>query len=159
MLLFFQDSDALFHQFNVSLQGVLDIQMLDLALRKQMHSNTQYRMGLSACLETYLPELAAKYNFKAVKAATTKRFAPEKGGDSALWEKRPMDAGMVQYATLDTVFLRVLAATIQHRLTPLYNNIAWEYSTHNVAAVRDLTAEQHASPALAAARARAPVGF
>ena len=61
--------------------------MLDLALRKQGGTNSKYRASLSSCLETYLPEISAHYNFKAIKTATVKRFAPEHGGDPNLWEK------------------------------------------------------------------------
>ena len=131
-------------------------QILDLALRKQMRANSKYRTGLSACLETYLPDLSQQFNFKEVKKETVKRFAPEQGGDPELWGKRPMDHGLLQYATFDVVFLRVLAATIQAQLEPLYNNHAWQYSALNVAALRDLADHQITKENSSAA---APAGF
>ncbi len=131
-------------------------QILDLALRKQSRANSKYRTSLSVCLETYLPDLAQQFNFKEIKKETVRRFAPELGGDAELWGKRPMDHGLLQYATFDVVFLRVLAATIQAQLEPLYNNHAWQYSALNVAALRDLADHQITKENSSAA---APAGF
>ena len=62
-------------------------QMLELAYRRQHGQNSKYLCGLSRALETYLPELAKMHQFKEIKTATVKRFAPELGGDEKLWEK------------------------------------------------------------------------
>jgi exonuclease 3'-5' domain-containing protein 1 len=151
-----RDSDAMYHQFGVKLQCVLDCQILDLALRKQSGLNSKFRTGLSACLENYLPDLAQQFQFKAIKKQTVTRFAPEQGGDPELWGKRPMDQGLLQYATFDVVFLRVLAATIQAQLQPFFNSRAWEFSALNVASIRDLADHEITKENSSAA---APAGF
>jgi hypothetical protein len=49
------DSDALFHQFGVRLRRVLDVQLSEVALRKEANGSTHRLKGLGACLDTYLP--------------------------------------------------------------------------------------------------------
>eukprot|EP00455_Lapot_gusevi_P045065 TRINITY_DN5726_c0_g1_i2.p1 TRINITY_DN5726_c0_g1~~TRINITY_DN5726_c0_g1_i2.p1 ORF type:complete len:323 (+),score=68.38 TRINITY_DN5726_c0_g1_i2:120-1088(+) len=132
-----RDSEALFHQYQVRLQNVLDCQMLELAWRHQHDVSTRFLSGLSTCLERYLPQLCLAFDFSGIKQATVARFAPEKGGDFALWEKRPMDLDMLRYATFDVLFLRVLAATLQVGMEGKWNNRAWEYSSINVGILRD----------------------
>ena len=151
-----RDSDALYHQYGVQLQTVLDCQILDLALRKQGGLSSKYRTSLSNALENYLPDLAKQFQFKEIKKQTVKRFAPEHGGDADVWGKRPMDAGLLQYATFDVVFLRVLAATMQAQLQPFYNNHAWAFSALNVASIRDLADAEITKENSSAA---APAGF
>ena len=155
-----RDSDAMYHQFGVKLECVLDSSclFLDLSLRKQNGMNIKQRLSLSACLEKYLPDLAQQFQLNVVKKQTVTRFAPEQGGDPELWGKRPMDQGLLQYATFDVVFLHVLAATIQAKLQPLFISRAWEFSAWNVASIRDL-ADHEINNCKEKTSAAAPVGF
>lgn len=111
------DSDALFSHFQVSLAGVHDIQLMELAAR----SNKSKRLlnGLSRCIE-YDAGLSkdGKNRWLAVKNKGLDLFAPEKGGSYEVFNKRPMDPDIVAYCVQDVAFLPVLWKLYHEKLTP-----------------------------------------
>lgn len=100
------DSDALFAHFQISLQAVHDVQLLELAtypyLRKRVH-------GLGACIERdaqLAPQDLAVW--KATKHRGHLYFVPEHGGSYEVFNFRPMLQDIVDYCTQDVVYLPVL---------------------------------------------------
>ena len=97
------DSDALFAHFRISLGGVYDIQLLEVATRSYSKDRVA---GLSKCIEKdaqLTPEASAVW--KATKQNGLLRFAPELGGSYEVFNSRPMLQDIVDYCTQDVVYL------------------------------------------------------
>lgn len=72
------DSDTLFHHFQIKLSGVYDIQLMDLATRK---FSRRCANGLQRCIENdAIMTDTEKLWWNMAKEAGLKKFAPEKGG-------------------------------------------------------------------------------
>lgn len=108
-----QDSDALWHQFNVKLTGVFDLQLLEIMYRRENSgsaskpSSTKYKRrkqktdeveninGYRRCLELYVEDK----NFIKVKDEGNTRFSR----DGNIWKKRPLPETLIQYCFVDTM--------------------------------------------------------
>jgi len=118
-----QDSDALWHQFEVKLSGVLDLQLLEVIYRRenrtadstvdaprccttnkrggrrnrrsQRTDEVEKIYGFGRCIELYLQdEKLVKINDKG------KELLKE---DVEVWTKRPLTDDLIQYCIVDTV--------------------------------------------------------
>jgi len=103
------DSDALYHQYNISLENVYDLQLADVALRKQTTPNVQYIHGLKKVLETYLIKSTFLFEAIELKKRITHVVSSE-SGNKTLWDKRPLKQEMLDYAAVDV-----------HTLFPLFD--------------------------------------
>ena len=100
------DSDALFSHYGIRLQGVIDLQLMELARRR---GSTQWLSGLAKCVEHDSGlSSAAITEWKAQKAQGAQLFAPEKGGSYDVFKERPLKAEVVQYCTWDVVIMKRL---------------------------------------------------
>ena len=106
-----QDSDALWHQFNVKLMGVLDLQLLEIIYRRenatdsgqcstknkrrsQRTDEVEKIYGFAHCLELYVQdEDLIKMKEKGKKAMH----------DKEVWKKRPLSDELIQYCIVDTI--------------------------------------------------------
>lgn len=108
-----QDSDALWHQFNVKLTGVLDLQLLEILCRHrrtasgsqssarnkrrrcQITDEVENISGFRRCLERYLGDgdLVRKKE-KGMQAVKL---------DEEVWKKRPLSDDLIQYLIVDTI--------------------------------------------------------
>ena len=100
-----EDSDALFHQFQVKLDGVLDMQLLEvmkahsdeigitIGRRSERHDEVVRVKGLMECIEVYI---------KNKTMLQTKRKGAGKLSD---WEKRPLLKHELEYAKTDVFAL------------------------------------------------------
>ena len=107
------DSDALYHQFNVKLDGVLDIQLLEVikehsdqigittGKRCEMHIGVVRLKGLLKCIEVYL-------NDDEMVQKKTKG-----SGRSSDWDKRPLLPHELDYAATDVLSLFKLFEKLQ----------------------------------------------
>ncbi|XP_068752826.1 piRNA biogenesis protein EXD1-like [Montipora capricornis] len=106
-----QDSDALWHQFNVKLSGVLDLQLLEILYRREntatgSQSSTKYErrsqrtneveaiFGFKRSLETY-----ARDEEMIKTKGDGKKILKE---DEEVWKKRPLSEELIQYCVVDT---------------------------------------------------------
>ena len=107
-----QDSDALWHQFNVKLTGVLDLQLLEIIYRREnatdsRPSSTKYARrsqrtdevekiyGFARCLELYVQdEDLIKMKEKGKEAMQSINH---------VWKQRPLSDELVQYCIVDTM--------------------------------------------------------
>ena len=97
------DSDALFAHFQVSLQGIQDIQLLENATR--FYSKDRV-VGLAMCIERdaqLTPEASTAW--KATKQRGVSYFEPENGGSYQVFNSRPMLHDIIEYCTQDVVYL------------------------------------------------------
>ena len=113
-----EDSDALWHQFNVKLAGVLDIQLLEILYRRkagrfvsswgtrpgQRTGALVTVNGFRRCIQDYLRD--ADLIRKKDKGVLAIKH------DQEVWKKRPLSDDLLHYATVDTV-----------SMFPLYNKL------------------------------------
>ena len=100
------DSDALFSHFQISLAGIHDVQLLEVATRS---SSKDILTGLARCIEKdaqLMPEALAVW--KATKHNGLLYFSPEHGGSYEVFHFRPMLQAIVDYCTQDVVYLPIL---------------------------------------------------
>ncbi|KAK4690478.1 exonuclease 3'-5' domain-containing protein 1, partial [Lecanoromycetidae sp. Uapishka_2] len=110
------DSDALYHHFGISLQGIHDIQLMENASRGHQ-SSRRLLNGLIKCIEadTYLT-MQEKQAWRIVKDQGVKLFAPEKGGSYEVFNSRPLHDDIKAYCVQDVRLLTTLWDTYWHRL-------------------------------------------
>ena len=100
------DADALYAHFNISLRGVHDIQLLEVATRSWAKDRL---VGLAQCIRSDA-RLATKVrrDLEAVKERGKALFAAENGGSYEVFNTRPMLQDIVDYCAQDVVCLPVL---------------------------------------------------
>lgn len=98
------DSNALFFLYGVSMQGVQDIQLMELARRSGVYVN-----GLARCVEmdAGLSKSAAEA-FQKKKQEGASLFVPSKGGSWEAFRERPMKTQLLDYCVQDVQYLPVL---------------------------------------------------
>ena len=108
------DSDALFSHFQISLANVHDIQLMELATRSY---SRKFVKGLLKCIEEDL-QLTSIENktWKANKEKGRNLFAPERGGNYAVFNERPMARDLILHCTQDVQYLPKLWAYYQSKL-------------------------------------------
>ena len=110
-----QDSDALWHQFNVKLTGVLDLQLLEIMCRREnaaaSHTSSYKRRsqktdevekiyGFARCLELYVQD---KDLIKMKEKGKKVMQQNDENGDNNVWKKRPLSDELIQYCFVDTM--------------------------------------------------------
>ncbi len=95
------DSDALFHQFDVRLENVMDAQVLDVATRRSLGKMIDRVSGIAKCTGTYLTSVETAVAAD-LKVRVKKLYAAE---ESTLWAERPMTDDVRRYAALDVWLL------------------------------------------------------
>jgi len=95
------DSDALFHQFDVRLENVMDAQVLDVATRRSLGKMIDRVSGIAKCTGTYLTSVETAVAAD-LKVRVKQLYAAE---ESTLWAERPMTDDVRRYAALDVWLL------------------------------------------------------
>ncbi|KAH7074728.1 hypothetical protein BKA63DRAFT_566384 [Paraphoma chrysanthemicola] len=109
------DSDALFHHFQISLSGVHDIQLMELATRSFPRKVVN---GLQRCIQSdAVMTVAEKSAWNAAKEEGMKLFAPERGGSYEVFNDRPLRTDIIQYCVQDVQFLPRLWSRYQERMS------------------------------------------
>jgi exonuclease 3'-5' domain-containing protein 1 len=109
------DSDALYALFGVRLEGVVDVQLLELASRKGMKHAL---CGLAKCIEQEqaLPSQAL-LQWQNTKKDVTKKFDPKLGGTYEVFNLRPLPQDLIDYCVGDVEFLPLLSTIYQERIS------------------------------------------
>ena len=101
------DSDALFHQFGVTLSGVLELQVLDQAIRIEQGelppSKCPYLRADSTPFLQGIKSVSQRYSIQASKTDCPHKFDP------TAWAKRPLAPSDISYAGNDILVIRLLA--------------------------------------------------
>ncbi len=109
------DADALFAHFQVSMRGIHDVQLLEIATRS---SSKERVNGLATCIQRDANLSAdAMKACKATKEAGLLLFAPEHGGSYEVFNTRPMRQEIIDYCTQDVVYLPALWTTYSRKLS------------------------------------------
>lgn len=99
-----EDSAALYHQYGVALEGIIDLQIMELAGRT---SNNKHLWSLDTCIDKYLKLKGEEETaWRSIKHAGKECFA----GDFSKWELNPLPEILLNYAANDTVFMPHLYA-------------------------------------------------
>jgi exonuclease 3'-5' domain-containing protein 1 len=97
------DSDALFSLFQISVDGIKDLQLMELASRK---GSREFLSGLAKCIENESPiSAAAKTEWRLTKERGRRLFAPEKNGRYEVFKERPLNPDIVEYCQQDVALL------------------------------------------------------
>ncbi|KAG6139276.1 hypothetical protein E4U28_003902 [Claviceps purpurea] len=97
------DSDALFHHFQISLQGVQDLQLMELATRRK---NRRLVASLARAIKRDSPiTFVEKLKWEQHKKWTKNLFDPKKGGRLEVFNERPFREGILEYCVGDVALL------------------------------------------------------
>lgn len=108
------DSDALYAHFQISLQCVIDIQLLEFATRLYPG---KYLRGLSKCIQEEAGlNWTEQRQWQLVKDAGVKLFAPEKGGTYGIFNTRPLPQALLDYCIQDVMLLPKLLLSYSRKI-------------------------------------------
>ncbi|KFY70464.1 hypothetical protein V498_10343 [Pseudogymnoascus sp. VKM F-4517 (FW-2822)] len=97
------DSDALFGLFGVSVDGIKDLQLMELATRM---GSRGFLSSLVNCIARESPiSAAAKAEWSLTKERGSRLFDPAKGGHYEVFNERPLKSEVVQYCHGDVALL------------------------------------------------------
>jgi exonuclease 3'-5' domain-containing protein 1 len=122
------DSEALYHQYGVSLNNAFDVQLSELAIRRTTGGQTKFLNGLQRVIENHLE---VDQTTMALKASLTKRFSSKNGFDIGMWDRRPLEPNALEYAAADV-----------RLLFPLHNGFKRRLNEKWLGKVRNLTEDR-----------------
>ena len=135
------DSDALFSLFHVSMRGIQDVQLLEVATRSFSKDKV---VGLAACI-TKDAQLTRKAcaAWKATKDKGRSRFSPERGGSYEVLNVRPMQQDIVDYCTQDVVYLPLLWKVYTGKISPKWMRKVQVETCERIVASQKASYEPH----------------
>jgi exonuclease 3'-5' domain-containing protein 1 len=104
------DSDALFHQLNISLVSVLDLQLLDIAAKRtadRRRQPAQYRNSLKTVFTERLE--AEELGVYAALTAGLETAHRDFVNNPGLWRERPLRPQLIRYASIGVRWLPILS--------------------------------------------------
>ncbi|KAJ4302812.1 hypothetical protein N0V90_001703 [Kalmusia sp. IMI 367209] len=133
------DSDALFYHYQISLSGVNDIQLMELATRTFPRKHV---MGLQKCIEKEMT-LAEKIAWNAAKEKGMKLFMPDRGGRYEIFNDRPLAQEIIQYCVQDVHFLPRLWARYTSRMNASWAKKVQTETEERISSSQSKTYEGH----------------
>lgn len=110
------DSDALYHHFKIKLQGIVDLQLMELATR---NLSRKYLSGLENCIDRDAPlSDHERRDWKHIKEQGQRLFKPENGGSYAVFNERPLRKDISIYCAQDVQILPRLWAHYSRKIRP-----------------------------------------
>jgi exonuclease 3'-5' domain-containing protein 1 len=108
------DSDALFSLFQISVDGIKDVQLMELATR---NGSRRFVSSLVECIKQDSPiSPAAAAEWRGTKERGRRLFAPEKSGRFEVFNKRPLNLEIIQYCENDVSILPALYGVYNDKL-------------------------------------------
>jgi len=103
------DVDALYHQFGITPRGIFDLQLAEVANRRNRGLNVHFVQGLYKCL-TQCPALQSEQKVFAERINTLGKslFEPQNGGNYEIFRHRPLNPVILVYAAHDSRYMLVL---------------------------------------------------
>jgi exonuclease 3'-5' domain-containing protein 1 len=106
------DADALFHQFDVLPQNVIDVPVVYCKYLLQVDTEglgdhtylKSLANAIEYCSSKVIPQ-GEKQMAACVKESGRNAFAPEKGGSFEVWKKRPLGQELADYTSCDVKYL------------------------------------------------------
>lgn len=103
------DVDALYHQFGIMPRGIFDLQLAEVADRRNRGLNVHFVQGLYKCL-TQCPAMQSEQKVFAEKINTLGKslFEPANGGNYEIFQQRPLNPVILVYAAHDSRYMLLL---------------------------------------------------
>jgi exonuclease 3'-5' domain-containing protein 1 len=109
------DSDALYSHYGISLAGVQDLQLMELATRNFSKRRVN---GLAKCIEHDAPMTPAERRaWSVAKEKGRDLFAPDREGSYEVFNVCPLATEIIQYCTQDVHFLPKLWRKYDQKLS------------------------------------------
>ncbi|CAE6434795.1 unnamed protein product [Rhizoctonia solani] len=108
------DADNLFNVFDISLQGVIDLQLYELAIR--VGSKRFLNPLALSIMNDIRPSGPAQQQWSDWISTGQKCVSPELGGDLRTWDERPLRQELVNYCLADVMYLPRLLEVYESRL-------------------------------------------
>lgn len=106
-------SAALFSHFQISVDGIKDLQIMEIAAREGMNELS----GLAKCIEQDRSvSVAARAEWQSTQEGGSHLYGPEKGGRYEIFEERPMRPELVKYCATKVALLPGLYNTYKAKL-------------------------------------------
>ncbi|KAK7751866.1 hypothetical protein SLS62_006167 [Diatrype stigma] len=132
------DSAALYKQYQVSLAGMHDLQLMELGKRNL--GGKRFVNGLGKCIEYDAGlTLFEKAAWKSSKEIGFNLFAPERGGSYAVFNERPLRKEVEEYCIQDAVYLPRLWSKYNEMLTPAWKDRVLEATKARLVMSQDMT--------------------
>ncbi|KAG6024250.1 hypothetical protein E4U19_003872 [Claviceps sp. Clav32 group G5] len=114
-------SDALFHHFQVSLQGIQDLQLMELASRGKDRKHVR---GLNICLEKDGSMCRAdRVKWDELQRKTTRLIESREGCRCGVFYERPLREGILEYCAGNVAFLPGLYNAYERKLNPAWREL------------------------------------
>ncbi|CAE7079115.1 unnamed protein product [Rhizoctonia solani] len=108
------DADNLFNVFDVSLQGVIDLQLHELAVR--VGSKRFFNPLALSIMNDIRPSESAQQQWSDWISNGQRTVSPELGGDLRAWDERPLRQELVNYCLADVIYLPQLLQVYESKL-------------------------------------------
>ncbi|MCJ1281725.1 hypothetical protein MMC26_001047 [Xylographa opegraphella] len=146
------DADALFAHYQVSLGGVDDIQLWEVATRA---GPQKLLRGLAKCIEsdTQLSDDAKKAWGAAKKCGHT-LFLPENGGSYEVFNLRPMRQDIIAYCVNDIIYLPILWTIYSRKISKEWASKVQEETDTRVIMSQSISYDPHSKNKGLSPRAR-----
>jgi exonuclease 3'-5' domain-containing protein 1 len=99
------DSDALYTHYDIRLQGVEDVQLMENAGRDGAIWRKRFVSGLGRCIKNDTVLDGDSKHWEDVQENGKKLFAPERGGSYQVFNSRPLSADISSYCAHGVTFL------------------------------------------------------
>jgi exonuclease 3'-5' domain-containing protein 1 len=125
------DSSALFSYYNIHLDRIQDLQLIELAIRSRLK---KYVIGLAKYIKRDSPiSNLRKAEWERCKDEVTKYFNPYKGGNYKIFNKHPLTLEIRDYCAVDVSHLPALYNTYKRKISLMWrtkvqntiNNHVW----------------------------------
>ncbi|KAG9076306.1 hypothetical protein FS749_011937 [Ceratobasidium sp. UAMH 11750] len=148
------DADNLFNVHDVSLQGVIDLQLYELAVR--IGSKRFFNPLSLSIMNDIRPSESAQQQWSDWVNNGQKSISPDLGGDLRVWDERPLRPELVNYCLADVVYLPRLLDVYEAKLG---NKPEWRKKIELECQSRLKLAEDFAYEANGKLMARAPADW
>ncbi|KAJ3534716.1 hypothetical protein NMY22_g6798 [Coprinellus aureogranulatus] len=109
-----RNAEALWHIHAIDMKNILDIQLLEVAVRKSNKECSERLTSLAQAIPLYLGDSIEEWS--RIKKAGERRIDPEQGGSREAFEQRPLPRALEKYAAQDVRFLASLRKELMGRL-------------------------------------------
>lgn len=139
------DADALYHQFEVSLLNVYDLQICSVKRQETLECRPdKFVHGLGKAMNRFLEhDFHRSVDIQHVKKAGKELFAPEKGGSYEVWKVRPLHPDLIKYASLDVEILHDMKSAWERFSPELDNGILAAKRIHKCVHARNAASGRH----------------
>lgn len=123
------DSDALYSQYHTCVNGIIDVQILELATRKY---SKEFVARLAKCIKKdSTVSSVAKQTWQHTKENVSRLYDPRKGGRYEVFNERPLKKEILKYCSQDVELLPTLWEVYSCKLR-VPDNGFWRFMVREV---------------------------